>query len=486
MRTKNINFHQWIVSGLFILVIYSVSVRSQNFSFEQHPIDLSFQGIHAIKVIDLDGDGDLDIVGGSEITPTTGSIGIHWLRNDSGNPITWTRFAIDASFEHVMSVDVDFIDNDNFPDIVASSWSLHQIAWWKNSGDPTQGWIKHIIKSNYTNSHDAKCADIDKDGDVDIIAANKTPGSIIIFYNDGNTIINWQTDSLTNSFAGALRVFVIDLDKDNDLDILGTASDADEIAWWDNMGGIPLTWSKSVIASNFQGSSDLYVIDMNKDEIYDIISNAWKSNQVAYWICNDLQSNSWSKFTVSTTLEIAAGVSGGDMDGDGDIDIVAVGKVPGELVIYGNTNFTWAKTVLVNDFYGGTALEVIDFDGDNDLDIIAGASALGELYLWENLLITSVKENQSNSIPEQFHLFQNFPNPFNPNTKIKYSIPERSFISLKVYDVLGNKIATLVDEEKPSGFYVVEFNSESLPSGIYFYQLKTENFVESKKMILLK
>ena len=146
---------QGIVNVSIIIVISVVSVQSQNFTFEQHPIDLSFQGLHAIKVIDLDDDGDLDIVAGSEITPTSNSIGIHWLRNDGGNPINWTRFAIDSSFIHVMSVDVDYIDNDNYPDIVASSWSLHQIAWWKNSGDPTQGWTKYVIKSNYTNAHDA-------------------------------------------------------------------------------------------------------------------------------------------------------------------------------------------------------------------------------------------------------------------------------------------------------------------------------------------
>jgi len=486
-----------IVKILFLFTVSAVLVQGQNFTFEQHPIDLSFQGIHAIKVIDLDDDGDLDIVGGSEITPTTSSIGIHWLRNDGGNPIVWTRFAIDDSFEHVMSVEVDYIDNDEFPDIVASSWSLHQIAWWKNSGDPTQGWTKSIIKSAFINAHDAKCADIDQDGYTDIIAANYySPGNIIICYNDGDTTVNWQTSYLTNSFAGALRVAVIDLDKDDDLDILGTASDADEISWWSNLGGNPLTFSKNVIAANFHGSSNLYVIDMNGDEVYDIISNAWKSNQVAYWLCIDLQSNSWSKSTVSTTLETAAGVSGGDIDDDGDIDIVAVGKIPGELVIYENTNFTWTKTVLTENFYGGSALAVVDFDNDTDLDIIAGASGLGELYLWENLLVTSVRRNQSKTIPEQFQLFQNYPNPFNPSTTIYYSIPELSKVVLKVYDVLGNEVATLVNEEKPAGSYEVEFptiggsafggNTYKLNSGIYFFQITAGNYVDTKKMVLLK
>jgi len=156
------------------------------------------------------------------------------------------------------------------------------------------------------------------------------------------------------------------------------------------------------------------------------------------------------------------------------------------LVIYGNDNFTWTNTILLNNFYGGTALEVVDFDRDIDLDIIAGASGLGELYLWENLLITTVKGNHGNSIPEKFYLYQNHPNPFNPSTIIGFHILESSFVTLSVYDVLGDEIMTLVNEEKSAGLFEVEFDGTELPTGIYFYQLKTRRFVDTKKMLLLK
>jgi hypothetical protein len=88
--------------------------------------------------------------------------------------------------------------------------------------------------------------------------------------------------------------------------------------------------------------------------------------------------------------------------------------------------------------------------------------------------------------PATFSLEQNYPNPFNPTTSIQYAIGSRQIITLKVYDVLGNEIATLVNEEKPAGEYEVEFNASELTSGIYFYQLKSGSFVETKKMILLK
>jgi hypothetical protein len=93
--------------------------------------------------------------------------------------------------------------------------------------------------------------------------------------------------------------------------------------------------------------------------------------------------------------------------------------------------------------------------------------------------------NDSKQISE-FVLSQNHPNPFNPSTTINYQIPELSFVTLKVYDVLGNEVGTLVNEEKPIGNYEVEFDAISLTSGIYFYKLQAGSFVETKKMVLMK
>jgi sugar lactone lactonase YvrE len=91
-----------------------------------------------------------------------------------------------------------------------------------------------------------------------------------------------------------------------------------------------------------------------------------------------------------------------------------------------------------------------------------------------------------NNVPDEFNLLQNYPNPFNPITTIKYDIPERSFASLKSYNILGNEIKTLVNEEKPAATYKVGFDGTNLPSGIYLYTFKAGDFAETKKMILLK
>jgi hypothetical protein len=97
---------------------------------------------------------------------------------------------------------------------------------------------------------------------------------------------------------------------------------------------------------------------------------------------------------------------------------------------------------------------------------------------------SDVSDNEK--FPEEFELYQNFPNPFNPSTIIKYSIPTSEFVSLIVYDMLGKEVATLVNEEQSAGNYEVDFNAAGLSSGIYFYKLTAGSFVETKKMILMR
>ena len=98
---------------------------------------------------------------------------------------------------------------------------------------------------------------------------------------------------------------------------------------------------------------------------------------------------------------------------------------------------------------------------------------------------TSIQENNK-MLPVHFYLSQNYPNPFNPSTKISWQSPVGSHQTLKIYDVLGNEVATLVNEYKPAGSYEVEWDASKYSSGVYFYQLRTGNFVETKKMILMR
>jgi hypothetical protein len=98
---------------------------------------------------------------------------------------------------------------------------------------------------------------------------------------------------------------------------------------------------------------------------------------------------------------------------------------------------------------------------------------------------TGVDENEA-VIPSEFALYQNYPNPFNPSTKIQYQIPKSGIVTIKVYNLLGSEVATLVKEEKAAGNHEVTFDASELTSGVYFYSLQSGNFIDTKKMILIK
>jgi hypothetical protein len=100
--------------------------------------------------------------------------------------------------------------------------------------------------------------------------------------------------------------------------------------------------------------------------------------------------------------------------------------------------------------------------------------------------VTGVEPIVSSQIPKAYNLEQNYPNPFNPVTKINFDLPKSGFVTLKVYDILGQEVVTLVNETKNSGSYIVDFDGSSISSGMYFYKLESNGFVATKKMMLIK
>jgi hypothetical protein len=126
---------------------------------------------------------------------------------------------------------------------------------------------------------------------------------------------------------------------------------------------------------------------------------------------------------------------------------------------------------------------LIDKGQDVGIPFYGSAPDIGP---FEYGLISGIKEYEPIVGPRTFKVDQNYPNPFNPSTVISYEIPNNSFVTLKVYDILGKEVATLVNEEKSSGIYRVTFDASHLPSGIYIYNITAGKYSQVKKMMLLK
>ncbi len=100
-------------------------------------------------------------------------------------------------------------------------------------------------------------------------------------------------------------------------------------------------------------------------------------------------------------------------------------------------------------------------------------------------IITGIRQNEQ-SIPNNYLLFQNYPNPFNPSTKIKFALLQNSQTKLIIYDLLGREIQTLINKELEAGYHEINFDASSFPGGVYFYRIQAGDFIQTKKMILIK
>ena len=141
-----------------------------------------------------------------------------------------------------------------------------------------------------------------------------------------------------------------------------------------------------------------------------------------------------------------------------------------------------------NSLNGTFAIKVYDLNNGNHLADINGTIKANRIDFEHPFALFGTSTNISSEklTAANYKLSQNYPNPFNPTTTINYTIPKAEHVTIKVYDTLGKLVKTLVDKEQPGGTYHSQFNGSNLSSGVYFYQIEADNFVQAKKMIVLK
>ena len=320
-----------------------------------------------------------------------------------------------------------------------------------------------------------------------MLSASREDDKIAWYENDGNE--NFISHTITNDADFALSVYAVDVDGDGDIDVLSASAIDDKIAWYENDGNESFT--PHTITTGADGAWSVYAMDVDGDGDMDVLSASAIDNKIA-WYENDGNEN-FTPHTITTSADGANSVYAVDVDGDGDMDVLSASvgdyyyNIDSEITWYendGNENFT-THTITIAAL-GANSVYAVDVDGDGDMDVLSASAIDNKIAWYENLLIVGIEDNNPLDTPVKFQLFNNYPNPFNPTTTINYQIPELSIVSIKVFDVLGRELATLVNEEKPTGSYEVDFNATTLPSGVYFYRLQAGSFVEIKKMVLLK
>ncbi|MGE5693379.1 MAG: T9SS type A sorting domain-containing protein [Candidatus Zixiibacteriota bacterium] len=192
-----------------------------------------------------------------------------------------------------------------------------------------------------------------------------------------------------------------------------------------------------------------------------------------------------------------------DLNGDGRTDLALNNHVPGHKGTWflpGNGDGTFQNGIFVPipDSSGGNTffltpgnLVAADFNGDGQSDVVAGTTLSDSIYYILSDIPTGVREVHTGTIPKEFALAQNYPNPFNAATVIGFFLPKAGPVTLEIYNLLGQKMGALIDEPLAAGFKRISWSGRDsrgnvVPSGVYFYRLRTGDFVETKKMLLVK
>ncbi|MDH4068920.1 MAG: T9SS type A sorting domain-containing protein, partial [Ignavibacteria bacterium] len=299
-------------------------------------------------------------------------------------------------------------------------------------------------------------------------------------YNNGDGTLQPRV-TMEGNGSQETALVAADANEDGILDLFLGAHGSGEmiILLGDGDGGL-------VFSSKLSAGGSPWMIaagDVNGDGHVDVVSANSFANNAAV-ILGDGMGGMLPAVTYPTG-NFCLAIDLGDIDGDGDLDMMTSNYSSGTWTIYENDGtgvFINPRTVDATS--AGSCATLHDRDNDGDLDITGIDEVSDQIFIFENDAATSVAV--SDDLPGEFRLEQNYPNPFNPSTAIRFRLSAEGHVSLKVFDLLGREISTLVSERLGAGSYEVTFDAGDLPSGVYYYRLKQGESERTKKLLLAK
>ena len=356
------------------------NTNGDGLTWDRHDIDLNVNGVYDIYAADLDNDGDLDVTGAA-----SGSNEVLWWQNINGDGLTWNRTVVAANFNFASSVHTADINSDGSLDIIAAAGIADAVTWWENNNG---SWTEHNVATNVDFAHWVHADDVDNDGDLDILATALNDNEIAWWENIDGTGLTWNKESIDNTFTGAHSVTTADLDNDGDKDILGAALTADQITWWENHNN--QTWQPHIITNTFDEAHSVAAADLDQDGDLDILGAARTANDIIWWENETIHRQANYPHMISLTSGTftgAFGIQAADINQDGATDIIGVAANAGQVAWWENidgTGTVWSSTIIDNSFAGARALESNDIDGDGSPDIVGAAVFDNDITWWRN------------------------------------------------------------------------------------------------------
>ena len=334
----------------------------------------------------MDGDGDLDIVSASNLDDT-----IAWYENDGAADPSWTAADIATSADYATSVYVADMDDDGDLDIVSGSLIDDTIAWYENDGAADPSWTAADIATSADGAESVYVADMDGDGDLDIVSASQYDDTIAWYENDGAADPSWTAADIATSADGAASVYVADIDGDGDLDIVSASWNDDTIAWYEETA--TGTWSNTSSMTNFTSAtcsvSPSLPTGLSIDSSTCTISGTptVASGNTTYTITANISNVTYqgSVWLSSSYLELTPSVEGADLFIDEAMTNITfeydTGQSSSNLFI---ANPTWTASTVDTGVQLAETTFVADVDADGDLDIVSASGGDDTIAWYEN------------------------------------------------------------------------------------------------------
>lgn len=474
-------------------------------------------GASSLDFIDINDDDDLDLFWGdffsnslyfienqgNSISPDMQKISdVYPINSDSVNT---------SGFNMPRFTDIDSDgDYDLFVSVLYDPTVPQSLMFYENTGNAQSA--NHILRTNdflktldVGNNSSPVFVDIDNDGDLDLFIGsfNNPNGSIHFLENTGN-VSNpsfYYSDSQYFNIMSDLVVTPAfgDLDNDGDYDLLAGKLNGTIDFYLNNGTPVSANFQNSILLRNNNddsidvgSSSSPFLMDVDGDSDLDLAIGGFNGKLSFYENTGNPASYEFtSNPAYFGTLDIGDNSTPFFIDyNEDDVLDLFSGSRNGEMFYFKNdgNNISPIWSLITNQFipenFGGNTFPCFfDIDNDTDSDLFLG-NVKGGLYFYLNSMITSVAEWELT--PVDNYSIAAFPNPFNPSTRIKYTIPDNGFVNLSVYNLLGEKIAQLVNEIKTAGEYESEFDGSGLASGVYIAKLVSNNNHHTIKMILTK
>jgi FG-GAP-like repeat/Secretion system C-terminal sorting domain len=376
---------------LIIGFLFPAIVMSQIF-WAEHEVEDYFGGANSVFAADINGDGDLDVLGTAYDIDE-----IVWWENVDSLGLIWDKHVIDEFFFGANDVHAVDVDGDGDIDVLGSAGELYRFVWWENLNGSGLSWTRRIV-GGFGGVSSVRGADIDGDGDTDVLGADGSTDRVAWWENLGGNGLAWDYHRIYRNFGGAGSAEAPDIDGDGDLDIIAAASFDDIIAWGENVDGSGLNWSGHTLSDNQGQPNSVFAADVDGDGDLDILSAEYSDHDITWWENSDGGGQTWIEHIIDGAFINPICVHAADLTGDGHTDVLGISysgiywwnNLDGHGLTWQEHAFSSFGLQEESDVYAA------DIDNDGDVDVIGCAEGSGGGYgsgviWWENLGSLSVR-----------------------------------------------------------------------------------------------